>query len=97
LKGLFQELKRLIKGPIQLHCDNQGAITTAYNLALYNCIKHTLLKYHYICEQVKDNLVNIIYFDIVRMPIDGLTKPLPSIKYKAFLDLLGLDSFYLEL
>ena len=97
MKGLFQELKRPIKGPIQLRCDNQGAITTAYNPALHNRTKHTLLKYYYVCEQVKDNLVNITYLDTARMPADGLTKPLPNIKHKAFLNLLGLNSSYLKL
>ena len=69
----------------------------AYNLALYNYIKHTLLKYYYIREQVKDNLVNITYLDTARILIDSLTKLLPSVKHKAFLNLLGLDSSYLEL
>src|SRR6266699_881061 len=51
--GLFKKLKRPISRLIILHNDNQNVITIAYNLAFHSRTKYTLLKYHYVREQVK--------------------------------------------
>src|SRR6266699_4050830 len=51
--GLFKELERSISRPIVLYSDSQNVITTAYDPVFYSRTKHTLLKYHYVREQVK--------------------------------------------
>ena len=45
LKNLYKELKTPIKAPINLKENNKGSIITAYNPALHNRTKHTLLKF----------------------------------------------------
>ena len=47
LQGLYKELKQPFITPIQVFCDNQGAISNAYNPTLHARTKHTLLKFHY--------------------------------------------------
>ena len=89
--GLFKELKRPISRLIVLYNDSQNAIITAYDPAFYSRTKYTLLKYHYIREQVKQRLIEVTYLDTKRMPADGLTKPLNSHLYPKFLRLLGLE------
>lgn len=90
LIGFFRELERPIIGPLRLFGDNTGSITTAHDPALHQRTKHTLLKFHYIREQVKKGVVAISYIDTNHMPADGLTKALNSFKFRAFIDLLGL-------
>ncbi|KAK2070788.1 hypothetical protein P8C59_005257 [Phyllachora maydis] len=61
--GLFSELHRPIDYPITLYGDNQGSITVANDPALHARTKHTLLKFRYVREQVKDKIVTIIYLN----------------------------------
>ncbi|KAK2069125.1 hypothetical protein P8C59_003730 [Phyllachora maydis] len=61
--GLFSKLYRPIDHPITLYRDNQGSITVANNPALRARIKHTLLKFRYVREQVKAKIVTIIYLN----------------------------------
>jgi hypothetical protein len=90
LIGFFKELERPIIGLVPIFEDNTGSITTAYDPALHSRTKHTLLKFHYVREQVRGGLVSISFLDTKRMPADGLTKALASQLFRAFIDLLGL-------
>ncbi len=95
--GLFKELERPISRPIVFYNDSQNVITTAYNPTFHSRTKHTLLKYYYIREQIKQQLIEITYLDTKRMPADGLTKPLNSHLYSKFFGLLGLEFKPVEL
>ncbi len=88
--GLFKELERLISRLIVFYNDSQNAITTIYNFAFHSRTKYTLLKYYYVREQVKQRLIEVIYLDTKRIPVDGLTKPLNSHLYSKFFGLLDL-------
>ncbi|KAK2072677.1 hypothetical protein P8C59_007015 [Phyllachora maydis] len=63
ITGLFSELHRPIDHPITLYGDNQGSITVANDPALHARTKHTLLKFRYVREQVKAEIVTIIYLN----------------------------------
>src|SRR6266566_3085084 len=89
--GLFRELKRPISRLIVFYSDNINVIITVYDPVLHSRTKYTLLKYHYVREQVKQRLIEVIYLDIKRMSVDGLTKLLNSHLYLKFLGLLGLE------
>ena len=88
--GLFKKLKRPISRPIVLYNDSQNVITTAHNPTLHSRTKHTLLKYHCVRKQIKQQLIKITYLDTKHIPVDGLTKPLNNHLYFKFLGLLGL-------
>ncbi len=95
--GLFKKLERPISRLIILHNDSQNVITIAHNLILHSRTKYTLLKYHYIREQVKQRLIEVIYLDTKHISADGLIKPLNSHLYFKFFGLLGLEFKPIEL
>ena len=90
LRYLFTELQAPISGPIAVFGNNQGSISNAHNPNLHARTKHTLLKFHYVREEVSVGTISIKYLDTKSMPADGLTKPLTLPKHQAFLGLLGL-------
>ena len=71
--------------------DNTGCITTAKDPALHARTKHTLLKFKYVREAIKQGHISISFLDTNNIPDNSLTKPLIRPKYKAFLRLLSLD------
>ena len=91
LRNLYSELNRPIKSPTLVLKDNQSTIKAAKDPALHSRIKHTLLKYRYIKEARQVGIFNILYIDIKRIPVDGLTKPLNGIAHQKFLNLIGLN------
>ena len=90
LRGLYKEANRPISGPILLFGDNEGSISTAHNPTHHQRTKHTLLRYNYIREQVRNKVVAIEYLNTSKMPADGLTKALTVAKHQKFVDLIGL-------
>jgi hypothetical protein len=92
LSGLFWEIQRPFIVPIILHGDHQGANTTAYNPILHARTKHTLVRFQYVKEKVKEGLITVVYLETSKMPADGLTKALTLQKYKNFIVLLGLEN-----
>ena len=91
LINLYKEVNWCLKPPIKLYEDNKGAITTAYNPTNHNRTKHTLLRYHFVREQLRKGNVSITYLNTNDMPADGLTKALSPPKFQLFLGLLGLE------
>jgi hypothetical protein len=80
-----------IQGPILLHSDNQGAISTANDPKHHNRTKHTLVRFEYVRQEVRNSTVAIQYLETASMPADGLTKPLNTTKFSAFVSLMGLQ------
>ena len=52
--------------------------------------KHIDIRYHYIRKLIEQGAVQLIYLQTNEIPADGLTKPLPRLKYQQFISLLGL-------
>jgi hypothetical protein len=73
-----------------IKADNQGAIALAENPVFHNKTKHIETQYHYVRERVTDGSIQIDYVPTDRMTADGLTKALPRVKFKKFVDQLGL-------
>jgi len=94
LRGFFEEVGRPISGPTLLREDNQSSISIAKDPTHRNRTKHTLLRFNYVREQVRQGIIEIEYIDTTKMPADGLTKPLPGPKHRNFLSLLGLEEPY---
>ena len=91
LRNLYSELNRLIKTPTLVLEDNQSTIKAVKNPTLHSRIKYTLLKYCYIREAKQAGIFDILYIDIKRIPVDGLTKPLSGIAHQKFLSLISLN------
>jgi hypothetical protein len=91
LGNLFIELNSPIKGPIAIFGDNTGSIGNSKNPTQHKRTKHTLLKFHWVRQEVLAGLVVINYLDTKKMPADGLTKPLTPPVHERFLELIGLQ------
>jgi hypothetical protein len=73
-----------------IKADNQGAIALAENPVFHNKTKHIETQYHYVRERVTEGSIQIDYVPTDRMTADGLTKALPRVKFKKFVEQLGL-------
>jgi hypothetical protein len=76
-----------------IHGDNQGSLSLAENPQYHQKTKHIEVQYHYIRQEVKAGNVVLNYLPTERMPADGLTKPLNSIRYSEFLKLLNMQQW----
>ena len=75
-----------------LHSDNQDAIQLAHNPEFYAWIKHIDIQQHFVQEVVASKVIDIVWISTSKMPADGLTKPLPRIKFESFIQLIGLEN-----
>jgi hypothetical protein len=75
-----------------INCDNQGAIALAKDNKFHACTKHINLRYHFICEAVEDGKIQVKYIPMDENVSDILTKPLAKMKFRAFVEMLGLET-----
>ena len=75
---------------INLFADNQAAIKLASNPILHPRSKHIDIQYHKVREVVNDGPLHITYIPTADMIADGLTKPLDLVKFRKFVEMLGL-------
>ena len=75
---------------VTIHADNQGAIALAKNPEHHARTKHIDVQYHFIREHVEANRVQLSYISTHEMAADGLTKPLPHLKFQQFVNMLGI-------
>ena len=92
IRSLFEELG-ITLNPIPLCGDNQGSIFLASNLVQEKWIKHIDLRYHYICEVIREKKIELFFLEGAENPADLLTKNLGRIKFQKFREQLGLE-FY---
>lgn len=75
---------------VKLHCDNQSALKLSSNHQSLNRTKHIDVRYHYIKDAIKDNVIHVKYVSTLDMPADLLTKGLLAAKHYKFLRMIGL-------
>ena len=88
IKALATELGFYNQNSIPLYCDNNGAIQLAKNPAFHERSKHIGIRYHFIRQKLADNTISIHYIPTKDQKADGLTKPLPTSKFKDFIKLI---------
>lgn len=77
---------------LNLFADNQAAIKLASNLINHPRSKHIDIQYHKVREVVENGLLQITYIPTADMVADGLTKSLDFVKFKRFVEMLGLSA-----
>lgn len=87
---LLQQLGFRDGGPIELRCDNQGAIALIKNPENHSRTKHIDVQYHYVREVVEDGLIQISYLPTTEMAADIRTKPLTKAVFQRGVALLGM-------
>lgn len=75
---------------IKLHCDNQSALKLAVSHQSHNRSKHIDVRYHFVRDAVRSNLIEIQYTSTQEMPADLLTKGLMSNKHYKFMSKIGV-------
>lgn len=64
--------------PVQIYCDNQGAIALASNDKFRGPTKHIDLRYHFIRTLVKSGIFKLEYCPSAENVADIFTKALPG-------------------
>ena len=79
-----------IKGPIDLYCDNNGAITQAREPREHQKVKHVQRRFHMIREWKSKGEIIICYIGTDDNIADDLTKPFPQVKHKKNVEAMGI-------
>ena len=93
IRELLAELKIQeinLRQPTTVYADNQGAIKLAKTTAYRKRSKHIAVRYHWTRQMVTQKEMHLEYLKTEDMLADGLTKPLKAVKFKEFVDMLGL-------
>ncbi|KAJ1524600.1 hypothetical protein ONE63_011085 [Megalurothrips usitatus] len=80
----------LMKGPIDVYCDNQGARLIASNDSSGSRFKHVEIQYHLTRTQVANKIIKIHHIGTREMPADILTKALPASRHNFCKHQLGI-------
>ena len=80
-----------ISDPVDLYCDNNGAIAQAKEPRSHQRSKHILRRYHLIREIIERGDVKICRVPIYDNVADPLTKPLPHAKHESHTMSVGMS------
>lgn len=72
---------------VNIHVDNQGAISLAKNPVHHKRTKHIDIKYHFVREEVQKGFVKLTYVPTEINVADAFTKPLSKVRLNRLLDL----------
>ncbi|KAK2440388.1 putative mitochondrial protein [Trifolium repens] len=84
INSVLRELQIDVKKPITLQIDNQSAINLAKNPVLHGRSKHIEARFHFLREQVNQNLIEVVHCATGSQIADAMTK---SLKIDRFLNL----------
>ncbi|KAG9220206.1 hypothetical protein CCMSSC00406_0010205 [Pleurotus cornucopiae] len=90
LRKLVEEIFAPLKSLTTLYCDDQGAIILSKDSTFHAHTKHIDTCFHFICQTVINNQVQLIYCPTNEMVADIFTKSLTHIRFEKFRSLLGL-------
>jgi hypothetical protein len=79
---------------IPIHCDNTSAISMSKNPVLHSKTKHISTKYHFLREQVTNQIVQVHYIPTTEQIADIFTKPLAKTSFEYLRQKLGVISFH---
>lgn len=82
-----------IRDPVEIYCDNEGAIAQAKEPRSHQRSKHIMRRYHLIREINERGDIKICKVRSEDNPADPLTKPLSQSKHDAHISSIGLRFF----
>ena len=83
--GLKQEI-------VRVSCDSSSAIQLSKNPKDHERTKHIDVKMHFIRDEISKGVVNVVKVPTEVNPSDMLTKPLPLVRFRKLLSLIGFVS-----
>lgn len=90
LRRFIPEINIEIREPTIIFEDNTSSQKMAENPNPSHRTKHIDIRYHYIKDYIKKNLIQIQHCDTNEMLADIMTKPLSRIKFEKFRNMLGI-------
>ncbi|KAH9650187.1 hypothetical protein KPL70_026271 [Citrus sinensis] len=91
LKGMIEELG-VSQKTVEVHCDSSSAIYLSKNPTHYERTKHIDVKLHFIRNEVSKGVIKMVKVHTDDNPADILTKVVPTAKFKACLNMAGVES-----
>ena len=76
--------------PLDVYCDNNGAIAQAKEPRQHQKNKHILMRYHLIRQFVEEGDIKLCKVHTDANVADPLTKPLPQPKHEAHMRAMGI-------
>jgi len=92
LEALMEELNLRDCGPMRLLIDNKSVIDLAKHPVAHDRSKQIETKFHFLCDQVSKEKLELEFCRSEDQVADILTKTLKSIKFKELRDKLGVTS-----
>lgn len=75
---------------LYVYNDSQSALKLANNYQSHKRSKHIDVRYHFIRDVLRNDIVEARYLSTANMPADLLTKGLPGVKHYKFIKDLGI-------
>ncbi|GKA44254.1 hypothetical protein Tco_0736978 [Tanacetum coccineum] len=82
---------------ITLYCDNKSAIALCCNNVQHSRAKHIDVRYHFIKEQVENEIVERYFVQTEYQLADIFPKSLPRERFNFLIEKLGMRSLSLEM
>jgi len=92
MKQTLQDVQVFYDQSIPIIFDNTNAISMSKNLIFHSKTKHILIKYHFLREQVANQIMKLEYIPIKEQVVDIFTKPLPREHFEHLRKKLGVVS-----
>jgi len=77
---------------VLINMDNQGAMALTRNPQFHQRTKHIDIRYHFVRHVEANGGIKLAYTPTDQMIADGLTKPLQPVKFRRFIELIGLHT-----
>ena len=88
----LQDIQIKCSPPISIMCDNKSSKSISKNLVMHSKTKHIPIKYHFLCEQVLEQKVELEYVPSKEQVADIFIKPLPREAFEYLRQKLGVVS-----
>ncbi|KAH9657298.1 Integrase catalytic domain-containing protein [Citrus sinensis] len=95
LSGIVSELG-LNQDTIPVCCNSSSAIQLSKNSKCHERTKHVDIRLHFIREEIERGAIDVVRISTEDNPADALTKPLPTIKFRNSLSLIGVRCFSIK-
>ena len=90
IRMFLGEVLRPLSKLMLLYCDNQSSIAVAKDDQFHACTKHIDIRYHFICEAITWNIIEVRYCPTQHMIADIFTKALSVKTFEQLCMLLGI-------
>lgn len=91
LKGLISDFGIKIEKPVTVKTDSQSCIALIRDSKFSNRTKHIDIKYHYVKDMARQDVIELEYVSSEDNVADMMTKPLNSTKISKFRTLVGIQ------